>query len=85
MAAVYTTNSGDTWDMIAKKLYGSEYYADVLMAANRELIDTFTFSAGVKLTAPDVEVDEDDDGSLPPWKFTAGEEDEDEDYGDDDD
>ena len=83
MAEVYTTQSGDTWDVIAKKLYESEYYADVLMAANPAYIDTFSFSAGVKLTAPDVEASDDDDGSLPPWKFTAGEE-EDEDYGDDD-
>ena len=31
---MYTTKSGDTWDVIAKEVYGSEYRADVLMAAN---------------------------------------------------
>lgn len=81
----YTTISGDTWDIIAKKVYGREYYADVLMAANPDQLDTFIFSAGAEINAPDIEVNDDDDGSLPPWKFIAGEEDEDEDYGDDDD
>ena len=31
---MYTTKSGDTWDVIAKEVYGSEYHADALMAAN---------------------------------------------------
>ena len=43
---MYTTKSGDTWDVIAKEVYGSEYHADALMAANPEHIDTFRFSAG---------------------------------------
>ena len=40
---MYTTKSGDTWDVIAKEVYGSEYHADVLMAANPQEIDTFIF------------------------------------------
>ena len=43
----YTTKSGDTWDMIAKEVYGDEYHADVLMAANPQHIDTFIFGSGV--------------------------------------
>ena len=39
---MYTTKSGDTWDVIAKEVYGSEYHADALMAANPEHIDTFS-------------------------------------------
>ena len=58
----YITKSGDTWDVIAKEVYGSEYHADVLMAANREHISTFIFSEGVE---------EKRDGSLPPWKYEA--------------
>lgn len=42
----YITKSGDTWDMIAKEVYGSEYHADVLMAANAAHIETFIFQAG---------------------------------------
>ena len=33
----YTTKSGDTWDGIAKTVYGDELKADVLMTANREI------------------------------------------------
>ena len=48
----YTTKSGDTWDVIAKQVYGSEYHADILMAANPQQIDTFLFEAGVVLATP---------------------------------
>lgn len=48
----YITKSGDTWDMIAKEVYGSEYHADVLMAANAAHIETFIFQAGVELSTP---------------------------------
>ena len=44
---MYTTKSSDTWDVIAKEVYGSEYHADVLMAANPQEIDTFIFNDGV--------------------------------------
>ena len=65
----YTTIAGDTWDVIAKKVYGSEYHADALMAANPGQIDTFIFHAGVSLETPALE--EQRDGHLPPWKFEA--------------
>ena len=48
----YTTKSGDTWDTIAREVYGSEYYADHLMAANHGQIGTFIFSAGVGVYPP---------------------------------
>ena len=57
---MYTTKSGDTWDVIAKEVYGSEYHADALMAANPEHIDTFRFS-----------VEDARAGTLPPWKYEA--------------
>lgn len=65
----YITKSGDTWDMIAKKVYGSEYHADVLMAANAAYIETFIFQAGVELSTPALE--EERNGLLPPWKYEA--------------
>lgn len=65
----YITKSGDTWDMIAKEVYGSEYHADILMAANPQAIDTFIFQAGVTLVTPELE--DERDGLLPPWKFEA--------------
>lgn len=66
---MYTTKSGDTWDAIAKAVYGSEYHADFLMEANREHIETFVFSAGVMLNTP--ALPEERDGQLPPWKYEA--------------
>ena len=69
MGGMYTTKSGDTWDVIAKEVYGSEYHADALMAANPEHIDTFRFSAGVVLKTPTVE--DARAGTLPPWKYEA--------------
>lgn len=66
---MYTTKSSDTWDAIAKAVYGSEYHADLLMEANREHIETFVFSAGVTLNTP--ALPEERDGQLPPWKYEA--------------
>ena len=65
----YTTISGDTWDVIAKKVYDNELKADVLMAANPEHIETFIFSAGVELKTP--ALTEERSGTLPPWKYEA--------------
>lgn len=65
----YRTVSLDTWDVIAKKLYGTEVLMDRLIRANLEHRKTVFFSAGVVLKVPDV-----DTGSaelaenLPPWK-----------------
>lgn len=65
----YLTKSGDTWDIIAKEVYGNEYMAGALMAANPKQIGTFMFSSGVELTTPEVETER--DGNLPPWKYEA--------------
>ena len=48
----YTTKSGDTWDGIAKTVYGDELKADVLMTANREYIEVYKFDSGVVLATP---------------------------------
>lgn len=66
---MYVTKSGDTWDIIAKEVYGDELRADVLMKANRNYIETFIFESGVELATPDLV--EERDGSLPPWKYEA--------------
>lgn len=65
----YKTKSGDTWDKIAREVYGSEYHADTLMAANPDHIETFIFSSGVELSVP--ELPQARSGLLPPWKFEA--------------
>lgn len=52
MAEVYRTVQGDTWDMIAKKVYGAEKHLDYLMANNFALLDYFIFPAGVEVNTP---------------------------------
>ena len=37
MASTYVTKQGDTWDLIAKKVYGAEKYLDHLMASLEKL------------------------------------------------
>lgn len=64
---VYRTKSGDTWDTIAREVYGDEYKAGVLMEANRGHIGVFQFSAGVELTTPEVETADTAAGTVP-WK-----------------
>ena len=62
----YTTVQGDTWDMIAKKVYGNEKYTTNLMEANRLLIEYMIFPGGVTLAIPDPPEETDDD--LPIWR-----------------
>ena len=62
----YTTQSGDTWDIIAHKVFGDCRYTENLINANRDYITTFIFSAGVKLNVP--AIDKTTTKTLPPWK-----------------
>lgn len=62
----YTTVSGDTWDIVAYKVYGNEMYMDTLIKANIEYKDNYIFPAGVVLTLPEIELTVSE--SLPPWK-----------------
>lgn len=62
----YTTKAGDTWDMIAKEVYGKETYTSFLMENNRDKIGYFVFPRGVTLKVldlPDME-----DSTLPEWR-----------------
>lgn len=49
----YTTIQGDTWDIIAKRVYGSESYTSLLMRSNIRLIDIMVFSQGTVIDIPD--------------------------------
>lgn len=62
----YETVQGDTWDMIAKKVYGEEKYAGYLMESNRLLLDYMMFPGGVALSIP--ELTEEQDADLPIWR-----------------
>ncbi|MGJ0848257.1 tail protein X [Tissierella praeacuta] len=63
---IYITVQGDTWDIIALKVYGSEKYMSYLLKANSKYINIMFFSAGVEIICPDVESDAVE--NLPPWK-----------------
>ena len=66
MAKVYKTKSGDTWDIVAKEVYGDELYTSFLMGNNQEYLDYFVFPEGVLVIIQD-KPDNDDD-FLPDWR-----------------
>lgn len=65
----YTTKSGDMWDYIAWVVYNEERFAETLMRAeeNRELLDIYIFSDGVRVWCPYVE-EQDQDDEEPVWR-----------------
>lgn len=63
---VYITVQGDTWDIIALKVYGSEKHMSKIMLANAQLANIIYFSANVKVICPDIEIQT--SGNIPPWK-----------------
>ena len=65
MATVYKTKSGDTWDSIAREVYGSESYTSFLMENNQEHLNYFIFPEGVKLTIKDLP---EEVSTLPDWR-----------------
>lgn len=62
----YRTIQGDTWDWIAKKVYGNEKRLDVLMENNQDLLDIFIFPAGVTLQIPEELPESAED--VPAWR-----------------
>lgn len=66
---VYRTVSGDTWDLIAYRIYGNERYFHKLIRANLNLIDVSVFDANVPVIIPEfLELETEDLSKLPPWK-----------------
>lgn len=61
----YTTIQGDTWDMIAKRVYDDESYTHLLMEANPQLLDYFVFSEGIVVTVPEKP---EETAELPDWR-----------------
>lgn len=65
MGETYETISGDTWDYIAKKVYGSEMAVSFLMSNNQSLLKYFIFPEGIILYTPELPETED---NLPLWR-----------------
>ena len=65
----YTTEQGDTWDLIALRMFpniGAEKLIDILLDYNPEHIHTVIFPANITLNIPEVSVPV--VSSLPAWK-----------------
>lgn len=62
----YTTVQGDTWDIIARKVYGDEKYAGYLMENNKLLLEYMIFPGGITMDIP--ELTEETDPDLPIWR-----------------
>lgn len=70
----YTTDLGDTWDLIAWKVYGNEYRMEDLLKApeNYDLLETMIFSIDQKVWCPYIDEEEVEDGT-PDWRLPDGE------------
>ncbi len=70
MERTYSTVSGQTWDQIAYEIYGDEHHCDILMDANRELLDYFVFPAEITLQVPDADIKRNDTihSDYPEWR-----------------
>ena len=64
----YTTASGDTFDLIAHRLYGNCRKVKTLMQANSPYLDILVFPAGLVLTVPELEDSSEDHAGVPPWR-----------------
>ena len=66
MPSIYTTIQGDTWDMIAYKVYGKEAAMVQLIEANNDLAHIAIFPAGVQVTCPTIAPVA--SHIMPPWR-----------------
>lgn len=62
----YRTVQGDTWDSIARALWGSEYFMHQLLDANPDCADILIFPAGTTLRVPQADTSA-LPANLPPW------------------
>ena len=60
----YTCSGGETFDSVARTIYGDENYAAELLCANPELCRKQMFLGGEELFVPIVEVPENEDADM---------------------
>lgn len=60
----YTTIQGDTWDLMAYKLYGHERYMKLLADANKPLVDYMVFPSGTVINVPEIPEGYDDSDTV---------------------
>lgn len=67
----YTCIAGETFDMVARKLFGKEKYAAEILSVNPENCRKSLFSGGEKLRIPDITLPTEGEEALPeaaPWR-----------------
>jgi phage tail protein X len=62
----YTTQAGDTFDILALDVYNEEAKASLIIQANPQYADVLIFDAGTVLKIPVIEPEA--AATLPPWK-----------------
>ena len=68
---IYTCTAGDTFDSVARDVYGDEKYAAELLCANPEHSTQIVFTGNEKLLLPSIVILPDDQmemPTMPPWK-----------------
>lgn len=50
----YTTITGDMWDMISAKVYGTAAHARELLKANPDKLETYVFGPGEEIQVPEI-------------------------------
>ncbi|MBR5097910.1 MAG: hypothetical protein IK091_01615 [Spirochaetales bacterium] len=58
--SVVIAKQNETWDILALRELGSEYFAKDIMLENPDLHDTVIFDGGEEVKIPDYEVDDED-------------------------
>lgn len=66
MATTITTVSGDTWDILALRVYGDNLRVRELMRANYPILDYEVFPAGIMVNVP--ELSDSVEIALPAWR-----------------
>ena len=69
---IYKCSAGETFDSIAREVYGNEKYAAELLSENVKLCGELVFKGGERLYLPDITDNVDTATGLPatkaPWK-----------------
>jgi phage tail protein X len=66
----YETKQGDTWDVLARDIYGSEMLAYLILQANPAYMEMIYLPSGLKLTIPDTPPQKTNQ-PMPPWAREA--------------
>ena len=66
-AKQYSARAGDTWDLIAYKLYDNEMRSSDIIAKNPRLAHVLIFEGGERINLPDAE-EITDNSTLAPWR-----------------